>query len=138
MLPVLRGGMTLSFAGTAGLLLNIPTPTGTSIGTIIAMILVILLLALGQIWNQVRRPPAMAFGGASAVQRVAWAGMCVLFLGLVIMSFVQGRPISPESLITYAMAASWHVGTAATYINVCRNPPPPRRDAARAVSFSGV
>lgn len=129
-------GMTLSFATTVALIYSIPAPPGTSMGFLSGMLLFTLLMTVGQIWAQVRQPPAMVLGPISMMQRALWILICLMFLSLVVLSVVSGDVTKPGMLITYTMAVSWHVGVAAAFINTCRKPPPPRRDTVRQVSYA--
>lgn len=131
-------GMTLSFAATVALIYSIPMPPDTSPGYFSGFLLFVLLMTVGQIWAQVRRPPAMVLGSVSIVQRALWTVVCIMFLSLAILGIISGDGAKPGDLITCGMALSWHAGVAAAFVNTCRKPPPPRRDTARRMSFAGV
>lgn len=102
------------------------------------MLAIVLPLAIGQVWLQIRKPPAMVLNGAAAIQRIVWVGMCAIILALAVMSAMTGTGDTVLGIITWTMAASWHAGVVGAYVNVCRRPPPPRTDGARKMAFSGV
>jgi hypothetical protein len=131
-------GMTIGVGGLAACLMTIPPPPGTSPGHLVGMLAIVLPLTIGQVWLQIRKPPAMVLDGAPAIQRIVWVGMCALVLALAVMNTVTGTGNVLLGAITWTMAASWHAGVAGAYVNVCRRAPPPRTDGARKVAFSGV
>jgi sugar (pentulose or hexulose) kinase len=131
-------GMTIGVGGLAAAIMTVPLPPGNSPGSIVGMLAFVLFLTIGQVWLQIRRPPAMVLGGGPAIQRIVWVGMCALILALAVMNTVTGSSNAVLGAIVWTMAASWHAGVAGAYVNVCRRPPPPRTDGARKMAFSGV
>jgi len=131
-------GMTIGLGALATCLMTIPAPPGTSPGGLVGMLAIVLPLAIGQVWLQIRKPPAMVLNGAAAIQRIVWVGMCAIILALAVMSAMTGTGDTVLGIITWTMAASWHAGVVGAYVNVCRRPPPPRTDGARKMAFSGV
>lgn len=132
-------GMTLSAAASVAVIYSIPSPRGTSPVYVSGFLLFVLLMAIGQIWNQVRQPTAMVLGDISTIQRMLWSFICILFISLIVLGLVSDwGNYRPGTLITLGMTVSWHAGVAATFVNTCRKPPPPRRETARRMSFAGV
>lgn len=131
-------GITISLAGLATYIMSLPPPPGSAPGFLVGIIALTLIMTIGQVWLQIRRPPAMVLDGVPAVQRVVWIAACVLVLALVILSGMTSTSGPVVCGIGLGFAASWHVGVAGAYINVCRKPPPPRNDMARRMAFSGV
>ena len=131
-------GMTIGVSALAACLMTIPAPPGTSPATLVGMLAIVLPLTIGQVWLQIRRPPATVLDGVPAVQRIVWVGACALILALAILSAVSGTGNTVLQAIVWGMAASWHAEVAGAYVNVCRKPPPPRNDGARKMALSGV